>query len=394
MAATRLSDSQKTELVSGFRAGESTQVLADRFGCSANTVIRVARTLLGDVAYERLKRQRARGGPETAQAELLVLPVVMADPGPAAGDVAADLVAAGPDTVSFDGADHHDDSAPDDHGAALSLVVGQSNLLREESVRLDVDDIVEVADADAVVDEFADGEFVADNLVDDGLADDGLADDEEIVLSTVLADLVEIAVDVSGESGVKAEVEIGDVAEMIDEAAIDDEADLDDDSEYGEDEDDDLIDDEDDDLIDDEDDVVADGELDSSLNDDGDLVSFLPIAVVGLGIEDHGAPAALRPLASAQLPASVYMLVDKTVELQARPLSDITELGQLPPDEHDRQALVVFTNPRQAKRLCGRTQRVIKLPDTRVIERTAPYLLAQGISRVVIEGALYSLPGS
>ena len=88
------------------------------------------------------------------------------------------------------------------------------------------------------------------------------------------------------------------------------------------------------------------------------------------------------------------MLVDKTVELQARPLSDIAELGQLPPDEHDRQALVVFTNPRQAKRLCGRTQRVIKLPDTRVIERTAPYLLAQGISRVVIEGALYSLPGS
>ena len=388
MAATRLSDSQKTELVSGFRAGESTQVLADRFGCSANTVIRVARTLLGDVAYERLKRQRARGGPETAQAELLVLPVVMADPGPAAGDVAADLVAAGPGTVSFDGADHHDDSAPDDHGAALSLVVGQSNLLREESVRLDVDDIVEVADADAVVDEFADGEFVADNLVDDGLADDGLADDEEIVLSTVLADLVEIAVDVSGESGVKAEVEIGDVVEMIDEAAIDDEADLDDDSEYGEDED------EDDDLIDDEDDVVADDELDSSLNDNGNLVSFLPIAVVGLGIEDHGAPAALRPLASAQLPASVYMLVDKTVELQARPLSDITELGQLPPDEHDRQALVVFTNPRQAKRLCGRTQRVIKLPDTRVIERTAPYLLAQGISRVVIEGALYSLPGS
>jgi len=60
----------------------------------------------------------------------------------------------------------------------------------------------------------------------------------------------------------------------------------------------------------------------------------------------------------------------------------------------EHRALVVFTNPRQAKRLCGRTQRVIKLPDTRVIERTAPYLLNQGISRVVIEGALYALAGS
>ncbi len=380
MAATRLSDSQKTELVSGFRAGESTQVLADRFGCSANTVIRVARTLLGDVAYERLKRQRARGGPEMAQAELLVLPVAMADPGPAAGvgEVAADLVAAGLGTVSLDGADHHDDAAQVDHGAALNLAVAQSNVFREETVHFNVDDTVEIADA--VVDEFADGKFVVADLVADGLADD-----DGVVGSAILAGLVEIAVDVSGESVVKAEAENGDEVEMIDEAEIDDESDLDDDSEYGE--------DEDEDLVDDEDDAVADDELDSSLSDD-DSVSFLPIAVVGLGIEDHGAPATLRPLASAQLPASVYMLVDKTVDLQARPLSDITELGQLPPDEHDRQALVVFTNPRQAKRLCGRTQRVIKLPDTRVIERTAPYLLAQGISRVVIEGALYSLPGS
>ena len=51
-------------------------------------------------------------------------------------------------------------------------------------------------------------------------------------------------------------------------------------------------------------------------------------------------------------------------------------------------------NPRQAKRQCGRSQRVIKLPDVGVLERTAAYLVAQGITRVVMEGALYSLPGS
>ena len=55
---------------------------------------------------------------------------------------------------------------------------------------------------------------------------------------------------------------------------------------------------------------------------------------------------------------------------------------------------MVFLNPRQAKRQCGRTQRVIKVPDLKVFELTAPYLLAQGISRVVIEGAVYALPGS
>ena len=116
-------------------------------------------------------------------------------------------------------------------------------------------------------------------------------------------------------------------------------------------------------------------------------------APVGLALEDRP-PAPCRPLEAAPLPASLYMLVDKTVELQARPLSDFPELGQLPDGEQQRQALVLFANPRQAKRHCGRTQRVIKLPDSQVIHRTAPYLLGQGITRLVLEGAVYSLPGS
>ena len=110
-------------------------------------------------------------------------------------------------------------------------------------------------------------------------------------------------------------------------------------------------------------------------------------------VDDHAAPEAI-PLTEAQLPGNAYMLVDKLVELQARPLSEFPELGRLPEQEQSRQALMLFLNPRQAKRQCGRSQRVIKLPDPRLLERTAPYLLAQGISRVVIEGTLYALPGS
>jgi hypothetical protein len=125
---------------------------------------------------------------------------------------------------------------------------------------------------------------------------------------------------------------------------------------------------------------------------DGDGGMFTPIPVA-LGLANHTVSEA-RPLVGATLPDSAYMLVDKTVELQARPLSEFPELGRLAPGEEERQALVVYVNPRQAKRQCGRTQRVIKLPDPSLLERTAPYLLAQGISRVVIEGALYALPGS
>ena len=143
--------------------------------------------------------------------------------------------------------------------------------------------------------------------------------------------------------------------------------------------------------IDDADDFGDDAnDLDFADDDLADQFVAVPLLLV----HHVGEPAQCQPLADAPLPASVYMLVDKTVELQAKPLKDFPELGQLPAGEEERQALMVFANPRQAKRHCGRTQRVIKVPDTRILERTAPYLIAQGISRVVMEGSLYSLPGS
>jgi len=105
-------------------------------------------------------------------------------------------------------------------------------------------------------------------------------------------------------------------------------------------------------------------------------------------------PVQCRCLSEAQLPAAAYLLVDKTVELQPVPLSECPELGPLSEEEAALQALQVYVNPRHAKRQCGRSQRVIPLPDLSLLQRTAPFLLAQGISRVVIEGNLYSLPGS
>ena len=148
--------------------------------------------------------------------------------------------------------------------------------------------------------------------------------------------------------------------------------------------------------IDDADDF-GDDETDDDLaldadGDDSEGQSFVPVPLLEV-VDDHTEIRPL-PLTAADLRGSAWMLVDKTVELQAKPLSEFTELGRLPAEEQDRQALMVFVNPRQAKRHCGRNQRVIKIPDPAVFTLTAPYLLAQGISRVVIEGALFALPGS
>ena len=97
------------------------------------------------------------------------------------------------------------------------------------------------------------------------------------------------------------------------------------------------------------------------------------------------------PLSPDVLPDSVYMLVDKVVELDARPLKEFAELGRLDDSEGERNGLYLFTSPRTAKRQCGRSQRVIKVPDTAVFRRTSSYLLARGITRLVMDGTVIAL---
>ena len=58
--ARRLKDSQKRDLVEGYRSGESTTALAEEYGCSQNTVIRTVKALLSTDEYEALKAARGK----------------------------------------------------------------------------------------------------------------------------------------------------------------------------------------------------------------------------------------------------------------------------------------------------------------------------------------------
>tara|TARA_S200000501_G_scaffold106299_1_gene99740 strand:- start:973 stop:1776 length:804 start_codon:yes stop_codon:yes gene_type:complete len=64
------------------------------------------------------------------------------------------------------------------------------------------------------------------------------------------------------------------------------------------------------------------------------------------------------------LPESVYMIVDKKVELELQLISDLPEWSFLPENELQRKAILLFSNQRSAKRICSRSQRVIKIPNT------------------------------
>jgi len=145
--------------------------------------------------------------------------------------------------------------------------------------------------------------------------------------------------------------------------------------------------------LDDADDFGEDSEEELADDDDNGSVETFTELVPLLGVGNLSD----RPLNQAQpfsvdlLPDSAYMLVDKVVELDARPLKEFPELGPLDDAEQERQGLCLFASPRSAKRQCGRSQRVIKVPDTAVFQRTSSYLLARGITRLVLDGTLIAL---
>ena len=374
MAASRLSDSQKSELVARYRAGEGSAELAAVYGCSANTVSRTVKAALPPREYEQLKQDRARG----LKPPLPPLEIPDSPQQPPLTTFDAAAVAAQADQV------------PPVPPAPLVVTDQQISQFALELPPIAKE---QWPDQDPVQD--LDRDHAAELAIED--TDDFVVTDTDDFEVTDTDDFV-VADDTAMEQPSAAAFDGGDGEDSEDKdsyevggvyGAKDDGDQLDEEGDQLDEEGDEL--DEDGDELDDDEedgDELDEDDADEITGDEDEML--LAVAVT----EQRLQPVSCQPLKDAPLPASVYMLVDKTVELEARPLKEFPELGMLPPEEEELQALQVFVNPRQAKRHCGRSQRVIKIPDTRIFERTASHLLAQGISRLVIENSLYSLPGA
>lgn len=97
----------------------------------------------------------------------------------------------------------------------------------------------------------------------------------------------------------------------------------------------------------------------------------------------------IMPLSEANLPRTCYLVIDRFSELITRPLKAFSELGQIPAEEVQKKTLPIFDNHRVASRFSARNQRVFKVPDSKMLQKTAPYLQAKGISRLFIDGQVY-----
>ena len=139
----------------------------------------------------------------------------------------------------------------------------------------------------------------------------------------------------------------------------------------------------------DEDELDEDDLDDEDFDDDLDLteepVGFSPVHI------QAGGSVRVLPLTEAEIPKICYVVVDRSAELITRPLKDFADLGQIPDEETLERTLPIFDNHRIAKRFTRRMQRVVKVPDGRVLQKVTPYLQAKGITRLLIDGQVYSL---
>ena len=92
-----------------------------------------------------------------------------------------------------------------------------------------------------------------------------------------------------------------------------------------------------------------------------------------------------------EFPKIVYMIVSKNIELEIKLLSDYPEWEFLPNEDLKRKTIEIYFDLKTAKRVCGKEQKVIKVPNTDVFRIVSPILISRGISRIVYSEKLIAL---
>tara|TARA_B100000886_G_scaffold339530_1_gene305274 strand:+ start:4206 stop:4871 length:666 start_codon:yes stop_codon:yes gene_type:complete len=135
----------------------------------------------------------------------------------------------------------------------------------------------------------------------------------------------------------------------------------------------------------------------NNLNEDfNDVITPLDqfLELVPLDYEIENSPQkdlSSIPISEADLPSTVYMIVDKNSELQIKLIKDCPDWQFLSEDELLRKTIEIYLDLKVAKRFCNKEEKVIKVPNTEVFKIASPILLSKGISRIVLLDKLISL---
>lgn len=134
-------------------------------------------------------------------------------------------------------------------------------------------------------------------------------------------------------------------------------------------------------------DVGDDDDLDDSEEDDWEEEEETPYTYSNSEPNE----VEVLPLSQAKFPKTCYLVVDRGSNLITKPLKDFSDLGKIPSLETQQKTLPIFENHRVARRFSNRSQKVIKIPDGKMISKTKNQLEAKGIKRILMDGKVYTL---
>jgi transposase-like protein len=140
-------------------------------------------------------------------------------------------------------------------------------------------------------------------------------------------------------------------------------------------------------------DLMNDDLSDDDFEEDDDFDDDEELEMLAYSIgKDRANNIQVLPFTAANLPRTCYIVVDRLAELITRPLREFGDLGAIPTAEIQAQTLPIFDNHRVARRFSHRSHRVIKIPNApRLLEKTSSHLQAKGITRLFLDGQVYSI---
>lgn len=104
----------------------------------------------------------------------------------------------------------------------------------------------------------------------------------------------------------------------------------------------------------------------------------------------HQESLEILPLSEACFPKICYVVIDRFGDLITKPLQEFADLGEIPSEEVQQKTLPIFDNQKIARRFSNRSQKVIKVPDGKLFQKTCTYLKAKGITRLLVDGQVYA----
>jgi transposase-like protein len=404
MTPRKLSESDKQNILHLYRhPGETTSTLAERYGVSNTTISRVLKSLLPEQEYEALVQQKRAARPQAGFAEFAaelafeeeaVEENEVAQSTPTVAEVETVAEAVVEAVVEEDEPIEENEAAI----AELTLSPETTETVTVDAVSIEaifVESMAAPATKSAIAPPITRRQRKRSSVADEAGSAESIAEEPEVIESQLqLLDIPAAAPEVEKKPSKAPPVVKTAATPSMDVAGTEITREILADNLQAqaaaelmglEDEDDDLDDDDlDDDDLDDLDDLDDEDEDD----DEGDLDdagSFM-----GSQLQAKAFVRVL-PLAEAAIPKTFYLVVDRMAELITRPLREFGDLGQIPSEDIQAKTLPIFDNHRVARRFSKRNQRVIKVPDGRMLPKVSGYLQAKGITRLLIDGQVYSL---